>query len=437
MEISSIQNLNNKNTNASFKAGVTKIYSDFDGTFMPYEYRHDVFCNNSQDSPRHEFLKNGKESFQNYFNSFADFLNKLKGKDDKKLLFTITTGRNLPEYNYFIKRIKEDGLKIPLPDQLITRNGGDIYTKRTDTEDFFTSNKKKAFLKSNVVTSKRKEIKKITNGWDGNLIKKTIKNFFQTKTNDCTVFEADTDGVFYADGMHFDSKRKKLNPIPENYVALKDNGNLEFHLLFPYANSDKTILTETQNALSQRIDKNGIKFITNAYSPKNENGYGEIIISPAIDGKKLNKVFDTKKAVNDIINKNSNDLVIVAGNDPNDMRMLNLFEYIDLENNEDITCEKNLEKIYKLPLIAIYIDNSIYQTNENTEKTKKTIEELKKHFNSDGNTRFIHVIPNNTEGKPQNLLEGIQLAINEYAKRNPEFAKNLSTEIQEFIKTNN
>lgn len=437
MKISSIQNLNNKNTNASFKAGVTKIYSDFDGTFMPYEYRHDVFCNNSDDSPRHEFLKNGKKDFQNYFDSFSEFLNKLKGKDDKKLLFTITTGRNLPEYNYFIKRIKEDGLKIPLPDQLITRNGGDIYTKRTDVKDFFNSNKKEVFLKSDVEQEKRKEIKKATKGWDGEKIRKTIKNFFQVNHNNATIFEADTDGVFYADGMHFNSKRQKLNPVPENYVAIKNNGNLEFHLLFPYSNSEKISLEATQKALSEELGKNGMHFIAKSYTPKDENGFGEIIFNPTINGEKLNKVFDTKKAVDEIIKNNSNDLVIVAGNDPNDMRMLNLFEYIDLESNEDITCEKNLEKIYKLPLIAIYIDNSIYQTNENTEKTKKTIEELKKHFNSDGNIRFIHVIPNNTEGKPKNLLEGIQLAINEYAKRNPEFTQNLSTEMQEFIKTNN
>ena len=435
MKISSIQN-SNFNTKSSFKAGVTQIYSDFDGTFMPYEYRHDVFCNNSDNSPRHEFLKNGKKSFQNYFNSFADFLNKLKGKDDKKLLFTITTGRNLPEYNYFIERIKADGLNVPLPDQLITRNGGDIYTKRTDTENFFTSTKKKPFLKHNVVAAKRKEIKKATNGWDGNKIKKIIINFFQSKPNKPVVFEADTNGYFYGDGMHFESKRKTLTPVPENYVALKDNGNLEFHLHFPYSTSDKTTIEEIKKSLSKEIGKNGTEFICESYYPQDKDGFGEIIFSPSINGKKLNKVFDTKKAVDEIIKNNSNDLVIVAGNDPNDMRMLDLYEYIDLEKNK----EKNLEKIYNLPLIAIYVDNSSSQTNPKkiiTSKTHNTIKELEEQFNSDGNIRFIRVVPNNTEGKPQNLLEGIQLAIKEYSKRNPDFAQNLSTEMQEYIKTNN
>ena len=533
MKISAIQNITTRNAKPLFRAGKTEFFSDFDGTFMPHKYRHDVFCNDLPTSPRRDFLESGKKEFQEYFDAFGEFLDKLRGQGDKKLNFTITSGRNRPEFNYFIKRIREDGLTVPLPDQLVIRNGGDIYTKRKDIDDFFATAEKELFLKTDFSQEKRDMVKTITKGWDGDEAREVIINYFKTnlgmnevekmaeaaklwdiiapavddggnfydallaqydkiilsdmkepeiiayiqnlagiykeqqttglddaekairlkeiddkigdiaykiakaKQGGFAVFEADTDGAFYAEGMHFDSKRKMMTPPPERYVALKDNGNLEFHLNLPRDTSQKEILEFMRADLDRQLGKGGVRIISKTHRAKGENGFGEIIIRPAIEGKKINKVFDTKLQVEKIIQGGLNDLVVVAGDDSNDVRMLDLFEYIELEKNDKPICEKNLRKIYDLPVISIYVDNSADKTGGKslvTSKTRDSLEDLEKYFNSDGNVRFIHVVPNNTSGKPQSLLEGLQIALREYAKRNPEFEKNLSPEMQELIK---
>ena len=76
MRIPVIRNLNSKYSKLSFRAGVTRFFSDFDGTFMPHQYRHDVFCNDLPNSPREDFLSKGKKEFQNYFDSFEKLFEK-------------------------------------------------------------------------------------------------------------------------------------------------------------------------------------------------------------------------------------------------------------------------------------------------------------------------------------------------------------------------
>ena len=159
MKISAIQNVSNRNTKPLFKAGVTDFFSDFDGTFMPHKYRHDVFCNNSPSSPRKEFLESGKKDFQEYFDSFGEFLDTLRGKESKKLSFTITSGRNRPEFNYYLQRIRQDGLSIPIPDQLEIRNGGEIYNVIPDSVKIKGTSRAVDFEKRNSLYN---EIKRLT-----------------------------------------------------------------------------------------------------------------------------------------------------------------------------------------------------------------------------------------------------------------------------------
>ncbi len=536
MKISAIQNSNSRNIKPLFKAGVTEFFSDFDGTFMPHQYRHDVFCNDLPNSPRRDFLKSGKKDFQDYFKSFGELLGKLGGAEGKKLNFTITSGRNRPEYNYYMTRIRQDGLSVPIPDQLVIRNGGEIYFKREGAEDFFKSDTKEMFLKSDFSKSKREAVKEATNGWDGDKIREIITNYLKTispvngsakttevtrlftiiaptveydgsenilklmsseydkllfsdmkeseivlhikelakkykedqtaglteaeakrtikeidetihdiaynmtkiRKNACVIFEADTDGAFYGEGMHFNAKRKMMKPVPKNYAALKDNGNLEFHINLPYAISDEGGLKVIKDDLDDVLRKSGIKFISKTHHAKNEDRFGEVIIKPSVGDKKISKLFDTKAQVEKIIKGKLNDLVVVAGDDTNDARMLDFFEYIDLEEKgEEIIGEKNLRKIYDLPLISIYVDNSAIKTGDkdiSSSLARRSLEDLEYYFNSDGNVRFIRVIPENTVGRPQTLQEGLQIAIKEYSKRNPEFEKNLSPEMREMIK---
>ena len=105
----------NSNLNAQphFCAGQTKIFSDFDGTFMPKEFGHDSICN---DNPPVD-----KGAFDKYFEEFKKLLMP-SDNGVKKTELTITTGRNLGEFNYYMKKIKDKGLKIPTPDKLIILN---------------------------------------------------------------------------------------------------------------------------------------------------------------------------------------------------------------------------------------------------------------------------------------------------------------------------
>ena len=61
-------------------------------------------------------------------------------------------------------------------------------------------------------------------------------------------------------------------------------------------------------------------------------GYGPSIrLLPSIDGKPLNKVYDIKECLKNVIKNKTDDLVIAAGNDENDISMLTPESYADIE----------------------------------------------------------------------------------------------------------
>lgn len=445
MKINNIRKSDALKRQPVFRAGVTNFYSDFDGTFLPYKYRHDVFCRLDGTGPREEFLETGKKSFQKYYGHFNDFIQIAKGKDKNKFNFIITSGRNRAEYNYILKRIRSDGLSMPVPDRLIVRNGCDIYKRRKDIDDFFKSNVDELFLKQDFIQQKRTEVKRATGGWDGNEIRKIIKNFFSKLQKDdnspnkskVTVFEAETENLFYQHGMHFKEKLESINPKPLNYAAIKDNGNLDFQIFLPPQQIEGKMLKKTEEELCKQFKNRDFIWIKSGI--KNQHGkFGQIILSPKINGKRIDKLFDTKAEVEKIIKKCSNDLVIAAGDDINDVRMLNLFEYIKEGESSSALNAENLKKIYNLPLITIFVDNSKQKGKSvpYIDSLNISLDKIDDYFNSDGNVRFIHVIPENTIGKPKNLNEAVELAIKEYAKRNKKYKDMLSEELKTLIKNN-
>ena len=361
MKINHIQYSTSIKNYLFFKAGVTNLYSDFDGTFMPYEYRHDIFCMDGCNE-RKKFLLYRKSKFQSYFDGFKSFIEKAKGKNGDKFNFTITTGRNRPEYNYYVKRIRQDGLSVPLPDKLVIRNGGDIYVKRQDIPDFFKSHEDEVFLKKDVIQEKRDAVKKATNGWDGEKFRNIITNALSNMTSDkdrlsnaCvlweyikdsfpettnalvraqeeydkiitsdmskdeiriyiqklanklkekvelnpdlkeqygsandidwhigefadkldkikknrpTVFEADTENFPYEYGMSIKDKLEMMTPRPNNFVALKENGNLEFHINFPYQLDGLDTLEIIEENLSKKLEEGGVLISSKIYKAK-------------------------------------------------------------------------------------------------------------------------------------------------------------------------
>ena len=72
-----------------------------------------------------------------------------------------------------MRKIKDKGLSIPVPDKLIVTNGGDEFL--CHTTNYFENDKENMLEEWEVNTSKRKPLKKYSINWDGNKIKKHIK----------------------------------------------------------------------------------------------------------------------------------------------------------------------------------------------------------------------------------------------------------------------
>jgi len=509
-------NIKNVKSNMSFGVGVTNLYSDFDGTFMPVEYNHDSICKSQPPI--------AKQQFESYFGKFREFIKKATGKkEDTKFKFSITTGRNLPEFNYYMRKIREQGLSMPLPNSVITCNGADEFYRRNDTDDYFKSSFNRAFLERDVNHEKRSWIKQVTGGWDGDEIRENIKKSltnvkldpdnvlnrnelskivphlnrqdrlklydeliasnkneeqlrlhlenlgkpvidklegkpkddfkwfigeYAKKLDDVkqgkyriTVLESPTNqGMWgYGDGLSLQEKLQKMQSVPKYYASLRQDGNLNFHLaispdLEPLSTQYINNLILSDNKNIRHVSKEHRKDIE-ATTVQGTQGQSRNF-KPIIDGAGLDKFHDAKRKAKEIMEKGLDDLVIVAGDSTNDIEMLNLFSYVDGANRQDIPMStlkpENLDKLHKLPIIAIFIDNEIKTGKRVGNIFQPPLKELDNYFNSDGNVRFIHVDPTNPN-KPHSLLEATQIAIKEYAKRNTKFRENLPQELKDSI----
>jgi hydroxymethylpyrimidine pyrophosphatase-like HAD family hydrolase len=97
----------------TFGAGKTTLYSDFDGTYMPFSHKNVCKKDGIVD----------RDSFDRVFVDFKQFSDK-KGE---KFSFNITSGRNLYEFLYFLDCLKKKDLNVPLPSKVISSNGADIF----------------------------------------------------------------------------------------------------------------------------------------------------------------------------------------------------------------------------------------------------------------------------------------------------------------------
>lgn len=117
-----VSQIQQSNAPKAFMAGKTTLYSDFDGTFIPAEYSHDSVC--------HYKPPVNKLDFKSYFDKVWTLFGKMRGQgEESKFDFVITTGRNLAETNYFLNRLKEQDLWVPLPEKLVTCNGTNVYSR--------------------------------------------------------------------------------------------------------------------------------------------------------------------------------------------------------------------------------------------------------------------------------------------------------------------
>ena len=141
-----------------------------------------------------------------------------------------------------------------------------------------------------------------------------------------------------------------------------------------------------------------------------------------------NKLTQTKNEVRKIVETESNDLVIVAGNEWNDADMLNPLNYIDIfdvEYNRCIDIEQLLSRddvlnaIRKLPLVSIVSSKS---------KNLKMILKIKKILDKKGIYKIFYA--KNPESE---LLEKIKQGMFLYGLENNEYKKNLSPKLKQML----
>ena len=297
--------------------GKVILFADFDGTFMPFS--HESICTDRSKFP--------KEEFSRYFGLFSEFLK----KNEDKLELIVTTGRNLPKFMAFIEHIKRNDAYIPLPKKVIINNGGDIY-ESDNPEKFFVSGYAEYSNYNQNAQKKRAEIKKIT-GWDGSDIKNkiiSILNSFNFQVLEVPINEFSS--TYEELSLRYYLDKYGLDHETSNFASIQDDGFLGFHIAFcKNMNNNENYLANLSQEINNILEsKVSYSLQTTLYDW--QAGYGPSLrLLPNINEKPLNKLYDVKECLKNIIENKTDDLVIAAGDDENDLAMLLPENYADLK----------------------------------------------------------------------------------------------------------
>ena len=215
----------------------------------------------------------------------------------------------------------------------------------------------------------------------------------------------------YGDGLSLQAALERLGMTKnDDFVAFSDDGELGVRISVNKNNKEKS-----ENLLD-RVKR----AITNAeISRKLQKGsYGgkEFEIKPQL----IDKLEDTRKLVREILENQTNDLVIVAGDGENDLKMLDIGEYRNQDSKEDI------------PIVAIYVDNRSEDERKERNSEINLFLSRSKYYNRAERLKFIHV-DQQDPAKPNTLEDALKIAICNYAKYNDAFRKNLSPEMQKMV----
>ena len=410
----------NPSQKINFTAGKVDLYSDFDGTYFPEKH-----------SRMYNLPQEDLNGLNKYFKSFKLFFQNLR----EDLSFRITTGRTFGEFQTVSELIKSKGVEMPLPDALITKNGSDEYLKTGSDRAFYRSGEF-PFSYSKPNSKIEKAIKAETN-WNSSLrakLRQILEKYnFQVIEHDSENPATDYGQRSIMAHVRYDDFELKegLKPNSEWKVGLRNDGNLKLYVSFPYdmlhADERKAAYEEIKTAFESYLtaDKK-VKYHMEEYRDKIGGNRPVIEYVPLMnDGTPLNKLYDTKKAVEKAIK--TNDLVITAGDGKNDLEMLNPLNYIEtddlapeLKKEIQEVSDKNIAKILenstvverlrKLPFVGIVVKSE-----------DSTINSLLSHFK-----QFNKII----EIENGKLQEGISQAIKMYAKDNSEFAESMSEKLK-------
>lgn len=411
----------------SFGAGKVKLYSDFDGTYLPASHKTISQAKDSSDLPH----------LDNYFSQVKKFLELNKSA----VQLTVTTGRNLGEFHSLLDHFRRIGLKMPLPDRVIIKNGGDQYIKRIPDDVYYTSDSKPYTR----VNENKREILKKQIGWDGPSIRSKILKIlqgynFEIRTDPTTNSAEDYgfDSTLYHVSDHFDRDGSSSPWVS----VLRDDGDLKFFIGLPkdmqHRADRKEALADIKKQLEGELKtlckgSDGSSNFAIHFNPR-DSEYGNhpsLTLVPMLKGQELTKVYDTKKAVSDAID--NNDLVITAGDGSNDFEMLNPANYIKLpsdlkrrnQTEHFVDDPKTFLKILQerpelkkqfdaLPFLAIVI--------EGKNALPKQLKALVDSYAIGNNPKILKV-------KEGHLFEGVVESTLKYLSKNPEFASNVDLEL--------
>ena len=296
--------------------GKVVLFADFDGTFMPFS--HESVCTERSKFP--------KEEFSRYFGLFSDFLK----KNENKLEIIITTGRNLPKFMAFLEHIKRNDAYIPLPKKVIVNNGGDIY-QCNNPENFFACGYAEYSHYNQDAQKKCEEIKKLT-GWDGSDIKNkiiSILNYFNFQVLEVPINEFSS--TYEELSLSYYLDKNGLDHETSHFASIQDDGLLGFHIAFcKNMNNNENCLADLCQEINNTLE-NRVSYSLQTMLFDWQAGYGPSIrLLPSIDGKPLSKLYDVKECLKNVIENKTDDLVIAAGDDENDMAMLLPESYSDI-----------------------------------------------------------------------------------------------------------
>ena len=221
---------------------------------------------------------------------------------------------------------------------------------------------------------------------------------------------------------------------------MEDNGIIEL-MFAPNINTKEYLDRLTNyintNELQYKVDllENDKNFWVPSQNNNNEKKEWQpanvIILTPIKQGKTPNKLEEPKNAVKEIIQRQTNDLVIVAGNDSNDEEMLNPLNYLDILNIDidksasiEDTLQRNevLEGIKKLPFISIVVGNS---------QSLNKIRQIKKNLDKKGIHRIFSI-----ENPSDALLKKIKYGMLVYSEENKKYKYSLGYDLYKELLNN-
>lgn len=408
-----IANIRSSNINIAFGTGKSFLYSDFDGTYMPFEHKDICFF---------DAYKNNEEVrklFKHCFLPFKDFLNRFGDKFN----FAITTGRNRPEFNYFLDRLKSQGADLPKPDTLITCDGKDIFYKQDGQ-----------FPSGTVDLSKRSFLSKMLN-WKPEILIPQIRDIIlRTPTTDhrrVRIIETPINKSIEDYGeISLEYRLKYGLTLERNFASFNEGYDFSPYIVFSN-NADLERTKSRLEALFRRENINAsVSLCQRDWDIKQGGSYQSLSIKPRPKNgfwkdKKINKLIDTHKKVEDIYKNRTNDLVIVAGDAGNDEDMLNIFNYVDIlglqippknKYEEFLSDPNNRALLKQLPFMAIVAGNK-----EDLKLIRQNQELLSKYGIE--STVFVDY------EKGEILLDGIKQAMHIFSQRNEIYKNALGEEL--------